>query len=465
MHPILRLPATVCLALLAIVVHAQQNTSYESTGLQQLPDTLSTRIQPELFNVHFQTSYIYQYKPGFNAAYSDSNSLSTTKESVNSITATLFVGLRLWKGAELYINPELAGGSGLSGDKGMAGSANGETFRIGNLAPQLYLARGYIRQTFPLKNTRDVAIAGNRQGVESAQNQLAGYTPLNYLRFYLGKLSLADLFDNNTIGNSPRTQFMNWSFMNNGAWDFAANTRGYTYVLAMELQQHKTNYKIAAAALPVVANGATLNTNFANSISLNAEAATTTSIKNRNGHIRLLGFFNKAAMGSYQQSLALAPLGQRPDVSTQNTINGKLGFGLNIDQELSSLVSLFARLGWNDGKNETWCFTEIDRTISAGLNISGSKWHRSSDNIGIAVVANGISADHRNYLANGGLGFMLGDGKLNYAPEFIGECYYNLRPVMAGIWFSADYQFCVNPGYNSARGPVSIFSARLHVEL
>lgn len=417
----------------------------------------------ERFNIHFQTTYIYQYKPAFNASYTGNNSLSALEDYENSLTATLFLGARLWKGAEIYVNPELAGGSGLSGAMGMGGSSNGETFRVGNPSPTLYLARGYFTQTFALRNKRARKLGYlNKVQLESGQNQLAGYEPKDYLRFYIGKLSLGDLFDNNEYSNSPRTQFINWALMNNGAWDYAANTRGYTYNFTTELQLGKMNYKAGIATLPTTANGPDLNTNIDESIAVNAEVTRTLKISKREGHIRLLGYYNNTTMGNYDLSAHMT----KPNISaTQILGRSKYGFGLNIDQQVSNTLGAFMRIGWNDGKNETWCFTEIDQTIALGLSANGKKWKRSNDNCGIAFVVNGLSKDHQLYLANGGSGFILGDGKLSYAPEFIGEVYYSLKPIKAGIWFSGDYQFCLNPGYNADRGPVSIFSFRAHVEL
>jgi high affinity Mn2+ porin len=224
----------------------------------------------------------------------------------------------------------------------------------------------------------------------------------------------------------------------------------------------KMNYKADIATLPTTANGPDLNTNIDESIAANAEVTRTLKIRKREGHIRLLGYYNNTTMGNYDLSAHMT----KPNITTTQILGrSKYGFGLNIDQQLSNTLGAFMRIGWNDGKNETWCFTEIDQTIALGLSANGKKWKRTNDNCGIAFVVNGLSKDHQLYLANGGSGFILGDGKLSYAPEFIGEVYYSLKPIKAGIWFSGDYQFCLNPGYNADRGPVSIFSFRAHVEL
>lgn len=421
----------------------------------------------ERFNIHFQTTYIYQYKPAFTSPYQSVNSLTGAEEKQNSLTATLYLGARLWKGAEVYINPELAGGSGLSGALGMGGSSNGETFRVGNPAPALYLGRAYLKQTFGIRNkhARKIGVL-NKQETEADLNQLAGYEPKEYIRVYAGKLSLGDLFDNNEYSNSPRSQFMNWSLMNNGAWDYAANTRGYTYSFVAETQIGKTNVKAGIATLPKLANGPKLNTDISQAYAINAEISRAINISKRPGNIRLLGFYNSANMGNYQTAVAKASIIVAPDVTTTRAFgNTKYGLGLNFDQQLSNTFGMFTRVGWNDGKNETWCFTEIDQTLSIGLSANGSNWKRKNDNTGIAVVVNGLSKDHQAYIAAGGNGFILGDGKLNYAPEVIGEFYYSFKPLKQGIWFSGDYQYCMNPGYNADRGAVHIFSARLHIEM
>lgn len=429
------------------------------TALLLLPVALFGQADStQHFNLHFQTTYINQYKPSFHARYSGPRSLTAAEEKQNSLTATMYLGARLWKGAAIYINPELAGGSGLSGASGMGGSTNGETFRVGNPSPTLYLARAYFTQTFALGNSTTEMAA-------DAANQVAVRTPADYIRLIAGKLSLADLFDNNRYSNSPRSQMINWALMNNGAWDFAANVRGYTYVLGAMMQQKSMSYRLAFAALPTSANGSELETDFSKSLSVNAEVARSFRIRNRAANLRLLGYYNRAPMGSYATAMSSNPA--NPDVTaTRKEGNGKLGLGINGDYELSDVVGLFTRLGWNDGKKETWCFTEIDRTLSLGLSVNGKKWQRSQDQAGVAFVVNGLSAAHRNYLAMGGNGFVLGDGQLNYAAESIAELYYNWQPSSKmPLYIGGDYQFCLNPGYNKDRGPVHVFSLRVHVEL
>lgn len=410
-------------------------------------------------DLHFQTTYIYQYKPGFRAAYSGPHSLSSKEEKQNSLTATLYFGLRLWKGAEIYINPEVAGGSGLTGAFGMAGSTNGETFRVGDPAPSLYLARAFFKQT--------IALTGKKDWLDDAENQLHEPEAERLLRVVVGKFSLGDCFDNNRFANGPRTQFLNWALMNNSAWDYSANLRGYTAGAIVALKWDKMCYKLTMAAEPTVANGAKLNYNYGMSQGIAAEVAREISINKRPGNIRLLAYRNQANMGSYREAIGNTALtGGAPDVATsEHNGNTKTGLGINFDQSVTDHLGVFARVGWNDGLNETWAFTEADETISVGVNVDGNLWHRREDNVGVGFVANGLSKDHKDYLAAGGLGFQLGDGALAYAPEMIGEVYYSCHPVKQGFWLSGDYQFAARPGYNKDRGPLSVFSFRLHVEI
>ncbi len=419
------------------------------------PDSTNTHQ----LNLHFQTTYIYQYQPAFSAKYTGVNSLKNAEDRENSITATLNLGIKLWKGAELYFNPEIAGGSGLSGAFGLSASTNGETFRVGDPSPTLYIARGMIVQTIQIGAKGDSFVA------ESA-NETGGMKPRNYLRFYLGKMSLGDLFDVNSYSNNPRTQFMNWCLMYNGAWDYAANLRGYTYAFVTVLQQGSMAYKLALATLPTVANGSDLNTDLGQEYSLNGQVERIFKINNKPGMWRLLGYYNNGDMGNYAKAISNAsPYNSPYVISTRKLGRTKFGFGLNVEQQINEYFGLFGRMGWNDGQNETWCFTEADQTISAGVSIKGYKWKRPNDVIGFAIDINGLSANHQHYLAYGGHGFQLGDGTLSYANESAAELYYNYKISTSNIWLSGDYQLVLNPGYNSDRGPVNVFSFRLHVEL
>ncbi len=422
---------------------------------QALPaDTL----QQERFSLHAQTTVVYQNKPAFSAPYSGANSLSPGAEAQTSITATLFAGARLWKGAGIFLNPEIAGGSGLSQALGIANATNGETFRVGSADPKLYLARLYYRQTFDLK-------PGSHESAGTDFNQLAGKEPTHYAAITLGKVSLADFFDDNRYSHNPRTQFLSWSLMDNGAWDYAANTRGYTVGGVAEWVTPKHELRYALALLPTTANGGTLNSNLGQANAHVLEYTHRHSLAGKPGAVRLLGFFNKANMGSYRNVLADEPT--QPKIEDFRIFScTKWGFGISAEQELTDDLGAFFRASWNDGRNETWVFTEIDHSISGGLCMTGKRWHRPEDNIGFAYVVSGISAAHRDYLAAGGRGFMLGDGALNYGLEHLGELYYSAAVSPGHIWITGGYQLLHNPGYNRDRpGPVSVFSVRVHARI
>jgi high affinity Mn2+ porin len=422
-------------------------------------DTINSKDESGVrFSLHFQFTYIYQYKPAFYSPYSGQNSLLGTEEKQNSITSTLFLGVRLWKGAELYINPEMAGGSGLSGAFGLAASANGETYRVGDPAPTLYLARGYFKQT--------IALSKVYSKIDDGANQVTCLMPEKYVQFIMGKYCLADVFDINAFSNSPRTQFMNWSFMNNAAWDYASNVRGYNYAFTTIVQLNSITYKSSLSLLPPVPNGADLNTNLCQEFAINSEIDKKYMLNKREGNIRLLGYYNYGNFGLYSQAMITKDSAGVPSIAaTRQAGRHKIGFGISTDQQISETVGFFTRIGWNNGKTETWCYTEADRTFSVGISINGKKWKRPDDNIGLGCVVNGLSPEHLNYLAAGGLGFELGDGKLNYGHETAFELYYSWKPISTPIWLSTDYQCVFNPGYNKDRGPINVFSFRIHIEL
>lgn len=414
-------------------------------------------LKNDRFSIHAQATVINQFKPGFHAGYSGINSLVTQQESRTSVTSSLYAGARLWKGASVFVNPEIAGGSGLSKVLGIAAATNGETFRIGNSAPQVYLARLFYRQRFSLTKETTYQV--------SDFNQLGEKIPTRYIAFTIGKIGAADYFDANKFSHDPRTQFMSWALMSNGAWDYPANTRGYTPSVVLEYvsPQHEIRYQVSL--VPLEANGNTMNWNISKASSHTIEYTHRHKIKKKDGAIRFLAFFTTANMGNYRQSIALSPV--NPMITdTRKYGNTKFGFGLNAEQQLSENVGCFFRAGWNDGRNETWMFTEIDHGISAGLSMTGKRWKRATDNIGLAYVASGISRPHRDYLKAGGLGFMLGDGNLRYGWEHLAELFYSVDLHKGQIFLTGAYQFILNPGYNKDRqGPVNVLSVRLHTRI
>lgn len=421
-------------------------------GLSQNTDTAKT----EVLSFHAQATVIYQYKPSFSAKYSGPNSLKTEEETQNTITSTLYAGTRLWKNATAYLNPEISGGSGLSTALGLAASTNGESFRVGSPAPQIYLARLFLQQIFPLSKQIKYQ--------ESNFNQLGGYIPEKYLNFSLGKIALSDYFDNNSYSHDPRTQFMSWGLMSNGAWDYPANTRGYTEGLVIEYVTPKNELRYSLALMPTEANGNTLDYKIAKAHSHTLEYTHNYSVNSKAGVVRVLAFYSIARRGNYNQSIKLNPVA--PEVTaTRKYSNNKYGLGINVEQSLSKSTGAFLKASWNDGNNETWAFTEIDHTASAGAVTKGTSWKREDDNVGLAYVISGLSTPHKDYLKAGGKGFMLGDGALNYGAEQLAELYYSAELIKKNLFLSGAYQFILFPGFNKDRGPVNVFSVRIHMEM
>ena len=410
----------------------------------------------EKLSFHVQSTVIDQYKPSFKAKYSGTNSLRTEEESQSTITFTLYAGTRLWKNASVYFNPEISGGSGLSSALGVAASTNGESFRVGSTEPKIYLARLFMQQLFPLsKRTKHV---------EADLNQLAGYVPEKYISVSFGKTALSDYFDNNSYSHDPRTQFMSWALMANGAWDYPANTRGYTDALVVEYITPKNELRYSLALVPTEANGNTLDYKIAKAHSHTLEYTYNYSLNSKPGAVRVLAFYTIAKMGNYNESIELNPAA--PDITaTRKYSNNKYGLGINLEQSLSKNTGAFLKASWNDGNNETWAFTEIDRTISMGAVTKGTRWNRGGDEVGLGYVISGLSTPHKNYLKAGGKGFMLGDGALNYGAEQLAEFYYSAELIKKSVFLSGAYQFIVHPGYNKDRGPVNVFSVRVHVAI
>jgi high affinity Mn2+ porin len=414
-------------------------------------------IKNERVTIHFQSTVINQSKPAFNAKYSGDNSLLTQKESNTSITSTLYLGARLWKGTSIFIDPEIAGGSGLSKTLGVAAAPNGEAFRVGDPAPQISLSRVFFRQVFALSEKATYQTSDFNQIGENLSDR--------YFSVTLGKISVTDYFDDNKFSHDPRTQFMSWALMDNGAWDYPANTHGYTPGIVLEYVSPKYELRYDFSLVPLTANGNDMNWNIIKAGSHILEYTLRYKIKNQPGTIRVLGFFTTTDMGNYRESIALSP--QNPDIeSTRKYGNTKFGFGINAEQNFSDDMGCFLRAGWNDGNNESWMFTEIDHSLSAGVSLTGHRWRRENDNLGLAYVISGISDAHSNYLRAGGKGFMLGDGNLNYAPEHLTELFYSAELVKDHIYLTGAYQLLINPGYNlDRRGPVHIFSLRLHARI
>ena len=403
----------------------------------------------EAWSLHAQSTVIEQWHGGFVAPYSGRDSLNPRSEDKHTITLTLFLGRRLWTGGEFYYNPEITQGTGLSETVGVAGFPNGEATRAGAKVPEYNTARLFVRQT--------IALGGATERVASDQNQHAGSRSTERLTLTLGKLSAADIFDTNTYSHDPRTQFLNWALMDNGAWDYPADVKGYTVGFAADWNLPHRALRYGVFMEPVEANERELDKHLRRALGQVFEWEERYVVDGHAGALRPFVYWNRAHMGNYAE----ATRSPAPDIKLTRRYRSKAGAGLNWEQEIAKDVGVFARVGFNDGRNETWAFTEIDRTVSAGVSVKGTRWGRSHDTLGVAALANGLSGAHRRYLAAGGFGFIAGDGRLAYGPEKIFETYYDWKPV-AWLALAANFQFVEHPAYNRARGPVSIFAVRMH---
>ena len=436
--------AKVCLAALVLA------NSCPSLGVAQAPDE-------EQWNAKFQATYVWQRKAAFDAPYSGTNSLAAARQKSYSFTATAAFGVRPWSGGELYFNPEVAQGIPLSSLTGLGGFTNGEIARTAGSNPTLYRARLFLRQTW--------GFGGGRDRVDSDANQLAGTVDRRRLVFTAGNLSLLDIFDDNAYSHDARTQFLNWSLLTHGAYDFAADARGYTSGLALEYFHDAWAMRFGRFMQPRAPNQLPLDYALFRNYGDQIEIERAHVLGGQPGRLRLLAYRNVANMSRFQDALdRAAAVGGVPDINqVRFGRKARHGIGVNLEQALSGNVGLFGRAMWSDGKTETYAFTEIDTSASVGALIKGGSWGRSADTVGIAFARNGLSTQRRNYLAAGGLGFFIGDGRLNYRPETILETYYSIG-VSKNFWLSFDWQHIRNPAYNADRGPVNVGTIRLHTE-
>ncbi len=427
--------------------------SADSEQGAQPPTAPNGNATNQRWNIHFQATSIAQHHWSFPSKYEGVNSLPSHPETRVSLTATAYLIMRLSRHVEIVINPELAGGKGFGGVTGIAGFTNGEIPRVAQAAPRPYLARGYLDFTW--------GIGKDTEPSESGANQLAGVRAQKRFRVIVGKFALTDYFDDNTYSHDPRTQFMNWAIMYNGAWDYPSDTRGYSVGTIQELVMRSWSLRLASVMEPTEANGPTFDTRVSKNRGEALEWELRYKPRSRLGKVRVLGYLNREDAGTFREALVA---GGVPDLGpTRRPGTRKYGFCLNLEQALTSDVGLFGRYGWADGKTEAWTFTQIDRTISGGISVNGNRWKRPLDVVGVGAARNYLSGDQRAFLAGGGVGFIIGDGTLTYAPESIVEVYYAFR--VAKCWtIASGYQHIQNPAYNRDRGPVSVASVRLHWE-
>jgi high affinity Mn2+ porin len=410
-----------------------------------------------------QANIIFQGRPAFHSSYQGANSFRNSAEYKTSMVGTLYTALRptnsIRFNTDFIFDLESAGGRGLSEALGLAGFTNLDVVRNPNLGSTPYPARYEVHQTIGLSQ------ATTEQ--QPSFFALATRVPVRRIELRIGKLTLPDFFDINSVGSDSHLQFMNWTIDNNGAWDYAADTRGYSTGGLAEYDDKVWSIRYGIFAMPTVANGIDLDWAFSRAHGQNGEFELRKGwVANQKGVSRLLFFANRAHMGTYREAnnAFLEGIDKTPSIVRHEHFGAlKYGFGYNTEQPLTANLRLFGRFGWNEGQHESFAYTEVDQTISGGADYAGTRWGRPVDKVAIAIVSNGIKSDHQEYLKLGGLGFLLGDGNLNYGRETIVESYYNWH-AWRGLFYALDVQHIQNPGYNRDRGPAWVCSVRAHVD-
>ena len=411
---------------------------------------------PQSWAIHGQETFVLQANAAFRSPYQGPNSLNPRPHAKETLDFTLYAGVRPWKGAEIWVDPEIDQGFGLSNTLGVAGFPSGEAYKIGKWAPYPKLPRWFLRQT--------VDLGGENEKVDADLTQLRGRRAANRLVLTLGKFSVVDVFDTNEQAHDPRSDFMNWTIIDAGTFDYAANAWGYTYGAAAELYEGPWAFRAGAFDLSKVPNSEELDPSF-RQYELDGEIEHRHSIAGQPGKLKVTLFLNHGRMGRFADAISLAEAnGQPADIGAVRRMRSRIGVSFNFEQQVSDAVSLFARGGIADGKIEPYEFTDVDRTIALGSAINGKGWNRPDDTIGIAAVINGISKVHERFLDAAGLGILVGDGRLPHpGTEQILEAYYDVA-VAKTLHLAVDGQFINHPGYNRDRGPVPIGAFRLHAE-
>jgi high affinity Mn2+ porin len=445
--------AGLSLLMMSGVANGAADDSAQPTGAA-VPGT--PEQSGDRFAIHWQATYVEQETLGFHAPYSGPNSLSP-KSGKETFDTTLFAGARLWSGAEAWINPEIDQGFGLDNTLGLAGFPSGEGYKVGKNQPYLRLPRLFVRQTIDLDDTR--------KDIGGGANAFEGHHSPNRLVFTVGKFGVTDIFDTNQYAHDPRGDFLNWAAVDAGTFDYAADAWGYTVGAAAEWYQGPWTLRGGVFDLSNVPNSVHLDPGL-HEFQVDFELERRYALHSQSGRVLLTVFDSRARMGLLDEAVSLAQATGNPvDITAVRSYRSRVGASLGLEQALSSDLGLFARVGKAGGNVEAYEFTDIDRTVSTGLSLQGSRWSRPGDTIGLVLIDNGISAARERYLDAGGLGILVGDGKLPHpGPEEIVESYYELA-LVAQVHLTLDYQWVNNPAYNRDRGPVSIIAVRVHAQL
>jgi high affinity Mn2+ porin len=411
----------------------------------------------EDWGLHAQSTFVGQYHPGFPSAFSGPNSLDAHQQARETFDITLYGGLRPWNGAEVWVNPEIDQGFGLSDTLGVAGFPSGEAYKVGAANPYPRLPRVFLRQT--------INLGGESSNVEPGLNQLAGTQTADRVVLTIGKFSVVDIFDANRYAHDPRADFMNWSIIEAGTFDYAADAWGYTYGAAVEWYHDWWTIRTGYFNLSKIPNSKALETKIFDQYQWDEELEERHQLFGRAGKLTLLGFLTHGRMGSYSAATEIAlQTGMPADIAAVRKTHNRGGVSLNLEQQFPGDLGFFARAGWSQGQYEAFEFTDINETVSFGLSLTGRHWGRPDDIVGVALAVNEASSAAKQFFAAGGLGILVGDGRLlRSGPESIFETYYGLAALSGGK-LTLDYQFINNPAYNRDRGPASVFGIRAHIE-
>lgn len=437
------------------------NLAPSAAWAQQMNESAKTADQStsqdgQSWAIHGQTTFVLQGNAPFRSPYQGANSLNPRGQVKETFDLTLYAGVRPWKGGEIWVDPEIDQGFGLSDTLGIAGFPSGEAYKVGKSFPYAKLHRWFLRQT--------VGLGGESEKVDADLIQLAGHQTANRLVLTVGKFSVVDVFDTNSQAHDPRSDFMNWTIIDAGTFDYAANAWGYTYGASAELYEGPWAFRAGAFDLSDVPNSETLDPRFSQ-YEFDGEIEHRHSIHGQPGKVKVTVFLNHGRMGRFADAISLADQTGRPaDITAVRRMQNRAGISFNLEQQVSKAVSMFVKAGVADGTKEPYEFVDTDRTLTAGATIKGRGWGRDDDTVGVAAVINDISLIHRKFLNAGGLGILIGDGKLPHpGPEEIIEAYYDFA-VAKPLHVSLDAQLIDHPGYNRDRGPVAVGAVRLHLQ-
>lgn len=441
----------LCLGLPAPVVAEQPAVLETAEASAPRPAPLEQR-----WNLHGQVTGIWQGYGRIRSPYEGDNSLPGGGQGKETVSVTPFLGVRLWQGGEFYFNPEAFQGFGLARTHGLGGFSNGEAQKGGSLSIKPYVARAFVRQAF--------GFGGESEQVADEINQLAGMRDVSRATLTVGRFSVTDLFDQNSYAHDSREGFLNYSIWEGGAFDYAADQRGYSGGAAIDFNQKMWAFRTGYFLVPIKSNAQTLSWDLANRGQVLSELELRYALMQQPGILRLLGWQQQVFAGNYSQATRDPDFDPEGSIAETRRVRTQLGYVINLEQAITDQLGLFSRYSWRDARSEIMSWTDIDRSFSLGLSLKGASWGRPHDTIGLAGALNTLSKSHQQFSALGGLGVTIGDGRLSYSGEKVLETYYQFNIGKGHQYLMFDYQLIGNPAYNTDRGPVSLFAMRVHSE-